>query len=117
MQLGLLVSIILTLSACAHVGVTTIAARPANPPECPLDVFTSETEISKPFEVVCLIDAQKKSGWGESSIAAAIAASKPAACKCGANGILFMGGGTQPASAFNYGNATALVKAIRYKIE
>jgi hypothetical protein len=103
------------LSGCAHIGVTTLKQYPPKSPDCPLEVFSSESEVSKPFEVVCLIDSQKKAALGESSISEAIEASKSTACQCGADGILFISGGTQSANAYSYGSASAILKAIKYK--
>jgi hypothetical protein len=109
------VLIVSILGGCAHVGVTTLKEYPPKLPHCPLEIFSSESEITKPFEVVCLIDSQKKAALGESSISAAIEASKSTACQCGADGILFVSGGTQSANAYNYGSASAILKAIKYK--
>lgn len=110
----LLFAAVVTMGGCANVGVTKINAASARPSDCSLDVFTSESEVSQSFEVVCLIDSQDKALIGESSIAEAISASKPAACECGADAVLYVSGDTQSANAVEFGSASAVVKAIRY---
>jgi len=106
--------IAMLFASCASVGVTPVKVAAEKQRNCPLEVFTSEAEIKRPYEVVCLIDTQKKAALGESSVADAIAASKPAACKCGADGIWIVTGSVQSANMFNYGSAHTILKAIRF---
>lgn len=107
---------LLVLVACARIGVTQ--TKPAMPKaaSCPLDVYTSETEVKRPYEVVCLIDSQTAGTiFDQHTAAAAINQARPYACKCGADAILISGVGVEgPGMASGWGHGTAVVKGIRY---
>ena len=55
---GLLIIATFLLVSCASVGVSTIKHYPAKPKDCSLEVFTSESEIKKEYEVIALIDSK-----------------------------------------------------------
>jgi len=113
MKLSLLAG--LGLAACASVGVTHVKQAPARAADCPLDVYTSETEITRPYEVLCLLDARSGStAFSDKTVAGAVNAARPDACGCGAEAILIVGGSTEGMSAFKWGEGTAMLKALRY---
>jgi hypothetical protein len=82
---------VVALAGCANVGVTRMKSVSAKPESCQVDIYSTEAEVRRPFDVVCLLDA----------------ASKPEACKCGGDAIILSDGGVT-----GEGAATKLV--IRY---
>ena len=115
--LFLVVTLIST--SCTTVGVTQmkndIKAKPEN---CKLDIYSDEKEINRPFEVVCLIDAKTgTSVFHDTSGPGAINEAKPAACRCGADGILVMGMGISGDGFWIPKTGNATLKGIRYKGE
>lgn len=104
------------LLACTTVGVTRVRSAPARESNCVLDVFTSEQEIKRPFEVLCLIDSQTGGTiFHDRTAAAAVEHARPHACRCGADAILISGIGTEgPGMGSGWGHGTAVVKAIRF---
>ncbi len=111
----ILTAFLLALSSCASVGVTKL--NPAEPKEknCALEIFSSESEIKKPFEVLCLLDSgTATNAFADKTVAGAIQLAKPEACKCGADAILILNGNTEGMSLTGWGRGTALLKAIRF---
>jgi hypothetical protein len=83
---------------------------------CGLDIFSDEKEIDKPYEVVCLIDAKTgTSAFHNRTGAGAIDEARPAACRCGADGILVIGMGAEGDGFWIPKTGNATLKAIRYK--
>jgi hypothetical protein len=115
---GAAVLLVLVQAGCASVGVTRVKTAPPKSPECLLDVYTSETEIKKPFEILCLLDARSGTTlFADKTMAGAVNAARPEACGCGADGILIVGGTTEGIGAFSWGQGTAMIKALRYIAE
>lgn len=108
----------LAISGCATVGVTPIKKAPSKPKDCELEIFTSESEIKKPFEVLCLLDSKTGgSAFADKTMAGAIKLAKPEACKCGADAILVSGGRAEGVTLFTWGEGFATLKAIRFTTE
>ena len=106
----------LVSASCARVGVMRVKSEPPKPSHCKLDVYTSEKEVTVPFEVLCLIDAQTSpNAFASKTVAAAVEKAKPEACKCGADAIIFVGGDTEGPNFWSGGRGRAMIKAIRYK--
>lgn len=72
---------------CATVGVKRLNSAPLKAEGCDLKVFTSEQEIGRPYELLCLLDAKTAGPNAE-----VIDRMRPEACKCGADAILFLDG-------------------------
>jgi hypothetical protein len=114
---GFLEVFLLFLAAsCTSVGVTRVKSAPSRASNCDLQVFTSEQEVTRPFEVVCLIDSQTGGTiFHDRTAAAAVEHARPYACRCGADGILISGIGREgPGMGSGWGHGTAVVKAIRF---
>lgn len=95
------------------IGVSPIHKAQAKPETCEVEVFTSEKEVTQPFEVTCLIDAKTGSSrWHDPTVAGAINIAKPKACECGADAIILVSAAFPETKA--YSGATAIVKAIRF---
>ena len=107
---------VLILLACTSVGVTqTKTGIPAKRSNCPLDVYTTDSEVTRPFEVVCLIDSRTGTTLFHSkTAAAAIEHTRPYACECGADAIVLMSADTEGLTWATWGRGKAIVKAIRY---
>lgn len=113
---GLLIIATFLLVSCASVGVSTIKHYPAKPKDCSLEVFTSESEIKKEYEVIALIDSKTgQTEFSNKTSAKAIELAKPKACQCGADGILVISSDRQGMSYGSLGYGKATVKAIKYK--
>ncbi len=100
----------ITTLGCGHVGVTRLGAgSPATPKPggCKLDVYTSEAEVKRSFEALCLIDATRGTA---NSMEGAIDWTRDDAWQCGADAVVFMSGSV--GGIFHRAEAT--VKAIRY---
>jgi hypothetical protein len=102
------------LAGCASTGVTQIKAAPPRDKNCNLEIFTNVSEIKRPYEVVCIIDARTGNTSDDKTTAGAIKLTKPDACKCGADAILIENLSTQGVTAFSWGEGRAIVKAIKF---
>jgi hypothetical protein len=106
---------LLALVGCASTGVTPLNPGPAKPKDHPIDVYTSETEVKRPFVVCCLIDAKTGTSlFDRKTVAAALDRCKVAARKNGADAIIVMNAETDGISIVSWGQGKATVKAIRY---
>src|SRR3989338_5908689 len=77
------------LTSCASVGVSRIKEYPSKGQNCQLDVYTDKSEISKPFEVISLIDSRTGTTLlHDRTASSAIEEAKPYACDCGADAVL-----------------------------
>lgn len=105
-----------TTYGCATVGVTQLKpdiVRKAH--NCPLEIFTAEKDISKPFEVVCLLDSRTgTSAFADKTAAGAINEARPKACECGADGMLIQHTDTEGMTLATWGQGKAIIKAIRF---
>lgn len=100
---------------CASVGVTKLKSATAKNKYCELDVYLSEDEIKKPHEVLCLLDSKTGGSAGTNkTIAGAIEVGKWAACRCGADAIVYINGRSEGATLVTWGEGFAVLKAIRY---
>ncbi len=106
----------ITSTGCASVGVTPVRLAEAKPENCQLDIYVSESEVHRPFEVVCLIDSRTGSTLGHTrTVAAAIDIARPAACGCGADALLVVNTNTSGVNYSSWGEGMAFIRAIRYK--
>ena len=111
--LGLLGALCLT--GCGSVAVMrmTSANAPPKPPDCQLEIFGSEADIKRPFEVLCLIES-KTGGtiFDRHSVEAALEQLRPVACKYGADALLLIDMNKEgPMDSFSSGWGRAMVKA------
>ena len=105
----------LVLAGCGSVGVTPIKPGPAKPKDHPIDIYTSEAEVKRPFEVCCLIDSTTGQGlFTNRSGADAIEKAKATARKQGADALIVMNTDTEGSSWTGGGRGKAQLKAIRY---
>lgn len=103
----------LSAQACASIGVTSIHSAPAKGDDCQLAIFTDEKEIQKPFEVVCFLDAMSAGHiLADTTVAGAINAARPSACRCGADALLIHD--VRKESGNFWGRGFAILKAFRY---
>lgn len=107
--------VLLVAAGCSNVGVTLIKPGPAKPSDHPIDIYTSEAEVKRPFEACCLIDSQTSNSlFSSKTAAAAINKAKYYARKHGADALIVMNAATDGPSWFSHGRGTAMLKAIRY---
>ena len=103
------------LAGCASTGVTHIKAAQPKPVDCALDIYTVEAELKRPYEPLCLIDATSgRTMFHDRTVRGALEKAKPEACKCGADAIVLVTATTTTATAENYGEGTAIIRAVRY---
>lgn len=100
---------------CSNVNV--IPVKPSNPkPEsCTLDIYTSESEVKRSFEVACLIHS--RTGHAillRDAVEDAIENAKADACKCGADAILIVSVDEEVPTTTSYGVGKATIRALRY---
>lgn len=99
--------------ACGSIGVTRLKQATSKEYDCDLDVYTRASKVTRPYDELCLIDVRTGSSvFDDKTIAGAINEAKPAACRCGADAIILMGGDTQ--ADLGYGHGTAIITAIRF---
>jgi hypothetical protein len=111
-----ILSIALCMCACASVGVQVVKEQSSKQTDCKIDVYTSENEIKREYETLCLIDSKTGSTlFDKKTIAAAIDIAKPKACKCGADALLVMSADRRGVSVFSWGDAKTVLKGIKYK--
>jgi len=104
-------------AGCTTVGVTRLRGAGAPKPDyCALDVYTSASTIPQPFEEACLIDSRTgTTAFDDKTVHGAIDAARPAACRCGADGLVVENAHTEGTTAFGWGSGAAIIKAIRYR--
>jgi hypothetical protein len=91
----------------------TAAARPD---DCQLAIYSSEQEISRPWEAICMIDSRTGTTlFHDRDAAAAIQQAKSAACQCGADAILIESMDTQGVTWGTWGQGKAILRGIRYR--
>lgn len=106
----------LILFSCASSGVQKLKQFPGKEKGCALDIYTAEKEITRKYDVVCLIDSKTGSTlYDKKTISKAIDLSKPKACECGADALVLVSSDRKGASFFSWGEAYVVVKGIRYK--
>jgi len=109
------IAALVTVASCASVGVTCVRPGASKPRACPLEVFTSEAEIRRPFEVACLIDSRTgTTAFHSKDAATAIEIARPEACVCGADGLLVVNVDTEGATMATWGRGKAILKAVRF---
>ena len=105
----------LLLVACASAGVTRLRAAPPKPEGCNLDIYSSQDEVKREHEVLCVIDATSGRTLGDDrTVRGAIKQAGPEACRCGADAMVIMNSSTTTANAAGWGEGTVVVRAIRY---
>jgi hypothetical protein len=105
---------ILLLASCASTGVQELKSAPAKPDNCVLDSYRAESEVPRPFEALCTIDATPgREAFDDRTIQGAIEDAKPKACRCGADAIIVT---QKEAAATPEGvqRSTVTLRAIRY---
>lgn len=101
--------------ACASTGVTRLRAAPPKPNNCNLDIYTSQNEVKREHEVLCMIDATSGRTLGDDrTVRGALANARPEACRCGADAMVVMSSSTTTANAAGWGEGTVVVRGIRY---
>jgi hypothetical protein len=106
---------VLSAAGCATVGVTRMKQAAAKPEGCQLEVFGAESEVKRPFDVVCLLDSKTGTTlFDDRSAAAAIEKAKPEACRCGGDGIIVGEAGASGADLGGWGQGKATLRVIRF---
>ena len=109
-------AMLMGLFACTTVGVIqTGKVQEPRGKKCGLDVYSSEKEIIRPFQVVCLIDVKTGTSLGHNTTGAgAVNYARPYACKCGADGLIILRATQEGDGFFIPKTGVANVKAIKY---
>jgi len=109
--------LVVVATGCTSVGVTRLRGAGAPKPEyCSLDIYTSASTVPQPFEEACLLDSRTGStAFHDKTVHGAIEAARPAACGCGADGLIVEAAQTEGVTGFGWGSGAAIIKAIRYK--
>jgi hypothetical protein len=103
-------------AGCSSVGVTKVSNATPKPETCNLDIYASDSDVGRPFKVVCIIDSRTGSTvFDKKTAAAAINNAKPKACECGADAIVISSADTEGATWARWGQGKAFLKAIRYE--
>ena len=112
----LAVSLITTLGAAcvgSTVGVQKVRAAKPRSADCTIEIFTAGAAITKPWEVVCLIDSMVRTNSEDWSVeSAAIVQAKKAACDCGADALIAEA--PLPAGSTGLGSDNVLMEGFRY---
>ncbi len=104
-----------SLAACASVGVTRIKPATAKAETCNIDVYTEDSEVDRPVEVVCMLDSKTGSKlFDDKTVAGAINEAKPEACKCGGDAIIVKSSSRTGVSMTGWGEGMATLKVVRY---
>ncbi len=75
--------------SCASVGVNVMKFYPPKSKNCQLDVYTTENDIERQYEHICLLYSKTGSTLFSIKIFEnAIERAKPKACQCGADAII-----------------------------
>lgn len=107
--------LVLLMTSCASVGVNISKSYPPKDKDCMLDVYYSEQEVKKSFEVIALIDSKTGSNlFAKKTVSAAIELAKPKACECGADAIIITQMDKEGVTAGGYGYGKAMIKCIKY---
>ena len=107
---------VFVLFSCASSGVQKVREFPTKEKGCVLDVYTEEKEVTKNYDVVCLIDSKTGSTlYNKKTIAKAIDLSKRKACECGADAVVLVSSDRKGTSFWSWGEAYVVVKGIKYK--
>ena len=102
-------------SGCSAVGVTRLIEAQPRSADCHLDVYSSASEIKRPYKVVCLLDSRTGTTlFHRRTGAAAVDNARRKACHCGAHAILISQMDTEGMSMARWGQGKALIRAIRY---
>ena len=86
-----LIVFILVLSGCASSSVQLLSAEqyPSKNSECPLDVFTSESKVTKKYKEIAIITHKtKQDAFSDKGASSIIPELKEEACKLGADGLI-----------------------------
>lgn len=107
---------LLAIFSCASSGVQTIKQFPAKEKGCAIDLYTAENEVTKKYDVVCLIDSKTGSTlFDKRTVAEAIDLSKRKACECGADAVVLVSSDRKGTSFWSWGESYVVVKGIKYK--
>jgi hypothetical protein len=99
------------------VRTSTLTPEPL-PKDCHLDIYTSEADITKRYETVCMNHTETaRALFKRHSVDAALDRIRPKVCSCGAHALIVTDMAKQgafPSWGAGYGFSTVKVKAIRY---
>ena len=108
--------IFLLTMGCASVGVNVMKSYPPKSADCQLDIYQSESDIKKDYEVVCSLDSRTGTSLlSRKTVANAIERARPKACKCGADAILIVSTEKVGVRLWSWGRGKATIKGIKYK--
>jgi len=101
---------VLGLVGCRHAGITRLANAPPKPASCQLQLFETESEVTRPFEAVCLVDTGfSATGRRPVQLTEVAELARTQACECGGDAII--GGGASSGTGEGQG---LVVKVIRF---
>ena len=108
--------VLISMTSCASVGVQVLKNYPSKPSNCSIEVFAEEKDVKREYETVALIDSKTGSTlFDKKTVSAAIDMAKPKACEAGADAIIIMSADKKGVSYASYGEAKAIIKAIKFK--
>ncbi len=106
----------LLLISCASVGVNELKAYPPKSSNCHIDVYTSESDIERQYEHICVLYSETGSSlFSVKTFENAIERAKPKACQCGADAIIISAVEKTGINLLTWGKGSAVLKGIRYK--
>jgi hypothetical protein len=94
-----LVILILSSTGCAGSILTTLKQAPAKPAGCTFDIYTSDSEVPKKFEALCIVEAHTGQGmFDDKTVSGAIEEARPKLCECGADAAVLVEGSSKQVS-------------------
>lgn len=76
-----------------RVFTTTLKAAAPNPDNCYFDIYTSEREVPRRFESLCIVEAfTGQTASDDTSMSGAINLARPKLCRCGADAAVLLEG-------------------------
>ena len=97
---------------CVRLGNTV---APAKPDKCPIELYTTGTDVQRPFEKLCLLNVSTGSTlFSNKSPEEATKRLKKAGCKCGADAVILNDVNREGANPMSWGRSTAKGIGIRY---
>ncbi len=101
-------------SSTGYVRVGTTVATP-KPEGAPVEVYSTEADVKRPFEKLCLVDAKTGSTlYNDRSPEGAMKRAKNAARICGADAIILTEMDRKGVSLMSWGSSSAKGVAIRF---
>ena len=102
--------------ACAKVDVIRLSDQVTPKSElCSLEIFGSESELTRSFTSLCLINSSTGQGlFDDRSVKKALDQARPKACECGADAMVVKNSETAASGTAMYGKSSISILAIKF---